>query len=95
MVKRRRMTCYSDAEERAAGMDAAVPFLVESKLRERGADMVPGGRGGGSCSLAGAAGVGRSARVRALVPGRVQAVLVPGSAQTWPQAGEPWAAWQA
>ncbi len=31
------VTCYSDAEERAAGLDEVVPFLLESALAERGA----------------------------------------------------------
>jgi putative intracellular protease/amidase len=31
------MTCFSNEEERSAELDDVVPFLLESKLKERGA----------------------------------------------------------
>ena len=37
LVRGRRVTAFSDNEERAAGLDAAVPFLLETRLRELGA----------------------------------------------------------
>lgn len=36
LVSGRRVTAFSDSEERAAGLDEAVPFLLESRLRELG-----------------------------------------------------------
>jgi putative intracellular protease/amidase len=36
----RRLTCFTDAEERASGLDSAMPFLLASKLREQGATVV-------------------------------------------------------
>lgn len=36
LVSGRRVTCFSDSEERAAGLDEAVPFLLETRLRELG-----------------------------------------------------------
>lgn len=36
LVSGRRVTGFSDSEERAAGLDEAVPFLLESRLRELG-----------------------------------------------------------
>jgi putative intracellular protease/amidase len=36
LVSGRRVTGFSDSEERAVGLDAAVPFLLESRLRELG-----------------------------------------------------------
>ncbi|GLK82304.1 type 1 glutamine amidotransferase domain-containing protein [Ancylobacter defluvii] len=36
LVSDRRVTCFSDSEERAAGLDEAVPFLLETRLRALG-----------------------------------------------------------
>lgn len=36
LVKDRRVTGFSDTEERAVGLEATVPFLLESRLRELG-----------------------------------------------------------
>ncbi|GGE20412.1 dimethylallyltransferase [Aureimonas endophytica] len=36
LVRGRRVTGFSDSEERAVGLDEAVPFLLESRLRELG-----------------------------------------------------------
>ncbi|MCM2505508.1 type 1 glutamine amidotransferase domain-containing protein [Aureimonas altamirensis] len=36
LVSGRRVTAFSDNEERAAGLDEAVPFLLETSLRELG-----------------------------------------------------------
>lgn len=40
-VKGRRVTAFTDNEERAVQLDRAMPFLLESKLREQGAQFVP------------------------------------------------------
>jgi putative intracellular protease/amidase len=40
LVSGRTITCFTDAEERATGLDAAMPFLLASKLREQGANVV-------------------------------------------------------
>lgn len=37
LVKGKAVAAFTDAEERAAGLDADVPFLLESRLRELGA----------------------------------------------------------
>ncbi|EPQ32279.1 uncharacterized protein PFL1_00476 [Pseudozyma flocculosa PF-1] len=37
LVKDRKITCFTDEEEEQAGLTKAVPWLVESRLRERGA----------------------------------------------------------
>ncbi|MAC38666.1 MAG: glutamine amidotransferase [Oceanicaulis sp.] len=37
LVKGRRVNSFTDAEERKAGLDEVVPFLLESRLRELGA----------------------------------------------------------
>lgn len=42
LVHGRTITCFTDAEERAAKLDKAVPFLLASKLREQGANVVEG-----------------------------------------------------
>jgi len=42
LVAGRTLTAFSDEEERAVGLDQAVPFLLESKLRELGAKVVVG-----------------------------------------------------
>ena len=36
-VKGRRLTAFSDEEERVIGLDARMPFLLESRLRQQGA----------------------------------------------------------
>lgn len=46
LVEGRIVTCFTDAEERAVGGDAVVPFLLESRLRALGADF----RGGADWS---------------------------------------------
>lgn len=38
LVRGRRLTAFTDAEERAVGLDATVPFLLETHLRELGAE---------------------------------------------------------
>lgn len=40
-VKGRRVTAFTDNEERAVQLDQAMPFLLESRLREQGAQFVP------------------------------------------------------
>jgi putative intracellular protease/amidase len=42
LVDGRRITCFTDAEERATGLDRFMPFLLASKLREQGAIVVEG-----------------------------------------------------
>ncbi|TYO98166.1 putative intracellular protease/amidase [Geothermobacter ehrlichii] len=42
LVAGRRLTAFTDAEERAVELDGLMPFLLESELRERGADFVAG-----------------------------------------------------
>jgi putative intracellular protease/amidase len=37
LVKGRRLTAFTDEEERLVKLDAVVPFLLETTLRERGA----------------------------------------------------------
>lgn len=39
VVKGRKVAAFTDAEESAVGLTATVPFLLESKLRELGADI--------------------------------------------------------
>lgn len=36
VVKGRRFTCFTDAEEKAIGADSYVPFLLESRLKSQG-----------------------------------------------------------
>ena len=36
-VAGRRLAAFTDSEERAVGLDQAVPFLLETRLRELGA----------------------------------------------------------
>lgn len=43
LVQGRRLTAFTDDEERAVELDRAVPFLLESRLRERGAEFVAAG----------------------------------------------------
>lgn len=40
LVKGKRLTSFTDEEERAAQLDQQMPFLLESKLRELGAEFV-------------------------------------------------------
>lgn len=40
LVHERRITCFTDAEERAVGLDRLMPFLLATKLREQGATVV-------------------------------------------------------
>lgn len=42
LVAGRRLTAFTDAEEKAVELDGLMPFLLESELRERGADFVAG-----------------------------------------------------
>jgi putative intracellular protease/amidase len=42
LVEGRRITCFTNSEERAVGLDKVVPFLLASKLREQGANVVEG-----------------------------------------------------
>lgn len=42
LVKRRRVAAFTDAEERAVGLEDVVPFLLSSRLAELGAQMQPG-----------------------------------------------------
>jgi len=42
LVAGKTVTSFTDAEEDVAGLVAAVPFLLESKLREEGANFVTG-----------------------------------------------------
>lgn len=41
LVAGKRVTSFTDAEEAAAGMVEEMPFLLETKLREEGAEFVP------------------------------------------------------
>ncbi|NLC71717.1 MAG: type 1 glutamine amidotransferase domain-containing protein [Desulfuromonadaceae bacterium] len=41
VVKGRRVTSFTDQEERAVELDRHMPFLLESRLRELGAEFVP------------------------------------------------------
>jgi putative intracellular protease/amidase len=40
LVSGRRITCFTDEEERSTKLDKAMPFLLASKLREQGATVV-------------------------------------------------------
>lgn len=42
LVRGRRIACFTDSEERAVHLDDKVPFLLESRLRELGADVAAG-----------------------------------------------------
>jgi len=42
LVAGKTITAFTDAEERAAGLDDAVPFLLETRLREEGARFIAG-----------------------------------------------------
>lgn len=41
LVKGRRVAAFTDAEEKAVGLTGQVPFLLQSKLEELGAEVVP------------------------------------------------------
>jgi len=41
-IRNRKITCYSDEEERGLGLEGVVPFMLESRLREMGADVAIG-----------------------------------------------------
>jgi len=41
LVKGKKISAFTDAEERDTTFDALMPFLLESKLRELGADVIP------------------------------------------------------
>lgn len=41
LVKGRRLTAFTDHEERAVGLDGKMPFLLETRLRELGAEFIP------------------------------------------------------
>lgn len=41
LVEGKRVAAFTNDEEKAVNLDAVVPFLLASKLRERGADHVP------------------------------------------------------
>lgn len=41
-VKGRRLTAFTDSEERAVELDGLMPFLLESRLRELGAELTAG-----------------------------------------------------
>ncbi|MDH5765319.1 MAG: type 1 glutamine amidotransferase domain-containing protein [Gammaproteobacteria bacterium] len=41
LVKGRKVTAFTDSEERAVQLDQLMPFLLESRLRELGAEFVP------------------------------------------------------
>ncbi|HEY3676629.1 MAG TPA: type 1 glutamine amidotransferase domain-containing protein [Candidatus Tumulicola sp.] len=40
LVAERRITCFTDAEERDTGLAELMPFLLASKLREQGANVI-------------------------------------------------------
>lgn len=37
LVKNRKITCFSDREEKEMGMEKVLPYLIEDRLKERGA----------------------------------------------------------
>jgi len=41
VVEGRKMTAFTDEEERAVELDGQMPFLLETRLRELGAQFVP------------------------------------------------------
>lgn len=41
LIKGRKVTAFTDSEERAVQLDQVMPFLLESRLRELGAEFVP------------------------------------------------------
>lgn len=42
LIKGRSITCFTDSEERAVHLEDAVPFLLESRLRDLGAQVATG-----------------------------------------------------
>lgn len=48
MVKGKRLSVFTDEEERGVGKEKDVPFLLETKMRQLGADIVKGTPGGES-----------------------------------------------
>ena len=42
LVEGMEMVCFSDSEEREVKKDKFMPFMLESKLRERGGILMPG-----------------------------------------------------
>ncbi len=44
LVKGRRVTAFTNDEERAVNLDSLMPFLLETRLRELGAQFVPAGQ---------------------------------------------------
>ena len=42
LVKDHEVTCYSNEEEKSVGYEQVVPFLLQNKLKERGADVSVG-----------------------------------------------------
>lgn len=42
LVEGRRITCFTDSEERATGLDGLMPFMLASRLRSQGAEVVEG-----------------------------------------------------
>ncbi len=41
LIKGRKITAFTDSEERAVQLDQLMPFLLETRLRELGAEFVP------------------------------------------------------
>jgi putative intracellular protease/amidase len=41
LVKGRRVTAFTNEEERAVKLDRAMPFLLEDRLRQAGAEFIP------------------------------------------------------
>ena len=39
LVKDRRVSCFTNEEEREVGLDEVMPFLLESRLQELGAEI--------------------------------------------------------
>ena len=42
LISGKRVTAFTNSEERAVNLDQAMPFLLESKLRDCGAEFIPG-----------------------------------------------------
>jgi putative intracellular protease/amidase len=49
VVQDRKINCFTDEEEKAVGKGGIVPFLLESRLRELGADFQKTGKWGAIC----------------------------------------------
>ncbi|MFD5087155.1 type 1 glutamine amidotransferase domain-containing protein [Kitasatospora sp. NPDC058406] len=45
LVANRRIAAFTDAEERAIGLDGVVPFLLQSRLEDLGAEVLAAGNG--------------------------------------------------